>query len=156
MSVPWGRDSFMSVSNKPSGLFRRNTDRVSSSLGQRKGLWSHLFIERAASITLSLESYCLCNFSWKSTSEEDLWALCILRLFQVWVWPDKCIKRENHRMYATSHTNIASEIVTSTRLSLPLHQSLQVCEIWQHGDQESDWFLSMQNWCCRDISTHWW
>lgn len=26
MSIPWGRDSFISVSNKPSGLFRRNAD----------------------------------------------------------------------------------------------------------------------------------
>lgn len=33
-----------------------------SFLGQRKGLWFYLFIERDTNITLSLESHCLCSF----------------------------------------------------------------------------------------------
>lgn len=30
-------------------------------LGQRKGLWFYLFIERETNIPLTLESYCLCS-----------------------------------------------------------------------------------------------
>lgn len=162
MSIPWGRDWLISVSNRPSGFFRRNIERISKSpWPEERTVVLFIYWERNkypfnTRIILFMQ-FCLKLHFWERETSNTLiisflYAKVIQSLGMAWQLHKK---RKVMSRLSPSHANTVSVMTASTRSSLPLCQSVQGCELWQQGDHGRGWLSSGQNWWYRDVPAHW-